>query len=371
MLRRLVCVFVPLLLCFTSLFAQEKFAIIEDLKSQWMTYDEGDYRPLRDASFTGLSTVYFRLDAANFLGNSLRLESDKPYFLFVNGKVCGEFRGERVLDIDSLLRQQSGSSCLIGIHQSRINERDLETEVIALQGQAENPEARTVARPYSHFRDFVVIAGLVLILSFVVAMRLNPKLASDYFSVQKLFSSRESDESQASARLTSGSNVQFSVLCSLLIGLYLLIVLYNLPPQYALPIRFRSAGFWTAWLQWIKLSAVIYLVFLLKISIIYSLTRLFGLRGMARFHFFNWIRLLLVVFGAGTVVLFIYFISRGDDPEFYVTFLSFVVVALIGWVVLAFFKLGTRSGHSMFHLFSYLCATEIIPLLITVKVLFQ
>lgn len=125
------------------------------------------------------------------------------------------------------------------------------------------------------------------------------------------------------------------------------------------------------WWQWLKLSAIIFFMFLFKIVIIYSLTRLFGMRGMARFHFFNWIRLLLVVFGAATIILFIYFISRGDSADFFVIFLSLVVIALIGWIVVAFFKLSGRSGHSLFHLFSYLCATEIIPLLITVKVLFQ
>ena len=95
------------------------------------------------------------------------------------------------------------------------------------------------------------------------------------------------------------------------------------------------------------------------------------MRGMARFHFFNWIRLLLVVFGTATIILFMYFISRGDSSDFFVILLFLVIAALIAWIVVAFFKLSGRSEHSMFHLFSYICATEIIPLLITVKVLFQ
>jgi hypothetical protein len=101
------------------------------------------------------------------------------------------------------------------------------------------------------------------------------------------------------------------------------------------------------------------------------MTRLFDMRGMARYHFFNWVRLLLVMFGAATAIIFMYFISRGDHPYLFVVFLSVVAGTLLVWIVMAFFKLSGRSGHSMFHLFSYLCATEIIPLLITVKVLFQ
>ncbi|MEX2234264.1 MAG: DUF4271 domain-containing protein, partial [Cyclobacteriaceae bacterium] len=221
------------------------------------------------------------------------------------------------------------------------------------------------------FRDFVVVSGLVIILLFLFALRLKTKLDADYFSISRILSSREADDSQTSARLTSSSNVQFYVLCSLMIGFYLIIILQNLPPQYALPIRFQSSGFWMMWWQWLKLSTIIFYALLLKIFIIFLLARLFGMRGMARFHFFNWIRLLLVVLGAATILLFIYFISRGDSQNFFVVFLSLVVVALVAWIAVAFYKLSGRSGHSMFHLFSYLCATEIIPLLITVKVLFQ
>ena len=67
----------------------------------------------------------------------------------------------------------------------------------------------------------------------------------------------------------------------------------------------------------------------------------------------------------------VYFIARGESESLYVMFLSLVAITLSVWVVVAFFKLGGKSGHSMFHLFSYLCATEIIPVLITAKVLFQ
>src|SRR5690606_18279278 len=110
--------------------------------------------------------------------------------------------------------------------------------------------------------------------------------------------------------------------------------------------------------------ALVLLALLSKALIIFSLTRLFDMRGMTRFHFFNWIRLLLVAIGAATVVLFMYYISHGDDPGYYVVFLSVVIAVLVAWIVVAFFKLSGRTGHSIFHLFSYLCATEIIPLII-------
>jgi hypothetical protein len=123
--------------------------------------------------------------------------------------------------------------------------------------------------------------------------------------------------------------------------------------------------------QWIRLSVIILGVFFVKILLIFSLTRLFGLKGLARIHFFNWVRLLLIVFGASSIILFIYFILRGQSPDFFIVFLTLVVGTLVSWIFIVFLKLNGKTEHSMFHLFSYICATEIIPLLITIKVLFQ
>lgn len=366
---RLFC-FSVLLLVYSNLIAQEKFTFKKNLRSEWMIFEEESYKPVGDTPFIDQNTLYFELVPNQYPGSYLRLKSVRHYFLFVNGKISGEFRNEAIFSIDSIAREVNGQRYWIAIHQKNINERDLTTEIISKQ----RPTAAAIytqQKPRSDFRNFVVVSGLIIILLFLITLRLNPKLAADYFSVSRILSVREAEDSQSNARLTGSSNVQFYILCSLLIGFYLLIVLRNLPTQYALPVRFHASGFWMICWQWLKISTIIFYFFLLKIVVIFSLTRLFAMRGMARFQFFNWIRLLLVVIGAATILLFIYFISRGDSADFFVLFLSVVVAVSIGWIVVAFFKLSGRSEHSMFHLFSYICATEIIPLLITVKVLFE
>lgn len=357
-------------LCF-SVFAQQELTRLKDLRGEWMQYEDNRYQPLTSFPINGVSTVYFRVDPAAHSGNFLRLRSSDPYYVFINGTVKGDYQGETLLSVESLSRTATVRPVLVAVHQRVISERDLATEIVSKQRPPRQSELQSISRPYSHFRDFVVIAGLIIIVLFLVALRLNPKLASDYLSVTRMFSARDADDSQAGARLTGGSNVQFYVLCSVMIAFYLMIILYNLPAEYALPGRFQTSDFWMMWLQWLKLSTLVFTALMIKILIIFVLTRLFGMRGMARFHFFNWIRVLLVVLGIATVLLFMYFISRGDSETLYVMFLSLVAITLSVWMIVAFFKFGGKTGHSMFHLFSYLCATEIIPLLITVKILFE
>jgi len=108
-----------------------------------------------------------------------------------------------------------------------------------------------------------------------------------------------------------------------------------------------------------------------KVAVVYVLSNLFGMTGIAGVHFFNWIRFTLIIFSALLVILFVYYISRGINPSVYVIFQYVLLTSLAGWIVILFLKLNNRAEHAMFHLFSYICATELIPLLITIKVLFQ
>jgi hypothetical protein len=342
----------------------------KDLRNQWMIFDGTDYQVIDSTSHPKLTTVYIRVNAADYPDSKLAITSGKVFFVFINGKLIGEHRGALTLPLDSLADLFYSPSLLIAIHQKKINARELNVSIVS-PAKAAIVRPLSIEKPDSWFRDFVIAAGLIISLLFLAVAQLNPKLASDYFSVNKILSLRDADDSQATARLTSTTNIQFYICCSLLLGYYLLILFHHLPNHYALPPRFQSNSFGTAFWQWIKLSSIVLCFFLLKITLIFALTRLFGMRGMARVHFFNWVRLMLIVFGSCTIIVFLYFINHGQQTTFFVVFLSLVSVALIGWVLLAFLKLNGKSEHSLFHLFSYICATEIIPLLITVQVLYQ
>lgn len=349
-------------------FAQNT-GIEENLQFSWKRFEDNQYVALRGDDFDTGNTIYFNLHTSRYAGGTLVLKSARPFFIFLNGKVCGEYNGSASLNIDSLATLYYSPVILVAVHQKNINRRDLKT--LIMSNRKKSVARASLARPATYFKDFVIIAGLTITILFLVITRLNPKLATDYFSVIRIFSLREAEDAQSNARLTSSTNVQFYISCSLLLGFYLLIIFYHLPDEYALPLYFQGHSFAAVVWQWVKLSAIIFGVFLLKILFIFSLTRLFGMRGMARIHFFNWMRLLLIIFGSASLVIFVYYISRGQSPDFFVGFLLLLVASLTAWIVVVFLKLNGKSEHTMFHLFSYICATEIIPLLVTIKVLFQ
>jgi hypothetical protein len=204
----------------------------------------------------------------------------------------------------------------------------------------------------------------------IVIAKLNPKLAADYFSVTRIFSMREGDDSQAYSRIASSTNILFYVYCSLMLGYFLMIVLHFLPAQYSVAILFQPSNFWQALVGWLEISLIVLGIFFLKIVLVYAMSYIFGMREIGGIHFFNWVRLLLGVFGLLTVVVFLYFAAHGHRENFYSFLLSAMAWTLAGWTILIILKLQRQLSHSMFHLFSYICATELIPFLITIKVLY-
>jgi hypothetical protein len=349
-----------------NVYSQEKFSIKADLSTQWQVFENNNYTPVTKNSDIGKS-IHFSINSNQHPTDRLLCKSARPFYLFVNGKLFQQLQGTATLSIDSIAANTQTSNLTFTIYQDNINVKELKTFII--REHSHNVEALT--KPATYFRDFVVLAGLLVIMFFVIIIRLHPKLAADYFSISRIISLREVEDNQPQARLAISSNVLFYIFSSLLTGLCLLITFQHLPDDHILPLDFRGTSFAAVFLEWMRLSAIILLILFGKILIIFSLSTLFGLKSIAGIHFFNWIRLLLIICGSLSVMLFIYFISRGTNDEVYVVFLTLIVVALVAWTVIVFLKLNNRTEHSMFHLFSYICATEVIPLLITIKVLFQ
>jgi len=347
--------------------AGQDYAVIKDFENEWRVYQNERYEPFSEKRGKA-NTIYFFLEANRFSGTFFRISSPEPITLFINGQLAAKSKTGLNLSVDSLRGAYHSQVLQVSIHQDGIYEGGLQT---LIQSKVREPSTlNEVSSRFSSFRDFAIIGMLVLMIMLIVIIQLNPKLASDYFSVTKIFSVREGEDSQAYSRITSSINILFYVYSSLMLGYYLMIVFHFLPLQYTAALLFQATSFWEAVFQWLELSLIVLGLFFLKIMLVYGLSFVFGMREIGGIHFFNWVRLLLGVFGVLTIVLFLYFITHGHREGFYIFLLTIMSWVLAGWTILIIFKLHRQMGHSMFHLFSYICATELIPFLITIKVLY-
>jgi hypothetical protein len=359
--------FVFVLLFQLPFLVQAQDFVVKDFRSDWQIYQGERYVPFVPKG--KISTVYFSVEVSKFAGQSLRIGSNEPFTIFVNGQLFASGNDKVDLRVDSLQRIFPAPVLLVAVHQEKIREGGLHTHIIS-RAPVKTVEAELPMR-FSSFRDFVIIGMLILISVLIIVVQLNPKLAADYFSIIKMFFLREGEDSQIYSRITNSINFLFYAYCSLMIGYYLMIIFRFIPSEYVVALAFQSDSFGEAMLLWTKLSAIILTIIFLKVLLVYVLSGMFGLTEIAGIHIFNWIRALLVLFGSLTLILFFYFILHGHNENFHIVLLKIISWLLIGWMVLIILKLSKRMSHSMFHLFSYICATELIPLLITIKVLYN
>lgn len=334
----------------------------QDLRTDWLVHSPNGYTSFSPDLPT--SVIHFPIKIRQGTGALLEIKSSTISSVFINNQLLLSGKTSYSLAVDSLRGVFKTSHFIVSVYISEGNFNKLRTYLVY-------PEVGTKLNslepaPATFFNDFIVIASILILLLLVFIVRLNSKLASDYFSVTKIFSLHESEDSIVYTRITSSGNFLFYGFSSLTIGFFLFILDFYLLQRH----WFQVTSFQEAMLYWMIVSLVVVLIFVSKMVLILLFATLFNLREVAGMQFFNWVRLLFLSVGILLALAVLTIIVRKESISFF-GFLDVSLGWIIGlWLILAFFKIAVKSKIGLFHLFSYLCATEIIPSLIVLKILF-
>jgi len=332
---------------------------IIDIKDKWKV-TKGDR--LEDYHGQPVRSIHLLIND-QFKGGTLVIKAPDEFALFINGQLQHRTKFQLRLNVDSLLKLQP-DDILLSIFQQD-NVKTLQTDLI-YKGQFDN---ENLIRQSSWFNDFVILSSLILFGFFVILFRTNTRLASDYLNAVKILSFQEREEAIVTGRIGSSVNILFFVFISLLSGL-LLIIIFNLgAPVLHFSSTVTIGSVTEYFIGWLLFSFVIFIFLIGKLLLIWCLSALFGYKGVVRFQFFNFIRSLYLVFVVMSLVLLGYFMVGIKNPDFF----YFMLASAGGFMILSslflYFKLMTRISSAVFHLFFYLCGSEIIPMMILIKVL--
>ncbi len=350
-----------------ALLSTDSVATVLDLRPSWRIYQNGAYLAPDSGKLDEENTVYFAIDTRKHSGQFLYVSSLVKGYVFVDGKLIASFRNELVYEIDSL--HLFGSPAWVAIH-SEGKLSDLSTRIIAPASRASAGVPQLRARPPTYFRNFGILVSIFLVSFFLLLLRANPQLTLDYFSFGKIFTSSERNETQLASRITSSENLLFYLFCALLTGFLLSAIFYSSGPffQAARPLVFGSLG--ASFLIWARLSGFILLLLAAKLSIVLTFSTLFNFRETVSFQFFNFLRFVLFTAMALAGVSLLLFLFRVSSPAWYEQLVTTGLVMLTLGSAMVLMKLLRKSQHSFFHLFSYLCISEFIPLVILFKIFF-
>jgi len=341
------------------------FAVAKELRKQWLIFQENGYRAYEGQY---VKAIYFNLEAPAYKGDFLSLRSPNTFAVFINQKLITKKNQRAVLlNIDSLSRLYSPALSITVFQPDGI--RSLESNILVPAIVAPATEADLMPRKENFFLDFCLLAALLLSVYFVLLFRTNPRLTLDYVNVSKIITVQEREEILLTTRIASSVNLLFYLFCSAFCSLALLAIFYFGTDKegvaHYFPMHSIGQGFW----QWTKLSVIIAALLFVKLMTIYVFSALFALRDKSAIQYFNFIRTLFFIIGLVSTVCIAYFVYYHYPTGPHSHVLNACAWVLGFSVIMIFLKLMALAPFSFFHLFSYLCASEIIPLVILLKVL--
>ena len=122
-------------------------------------------------------------------------------------------------------------------------------------------------------------------------------------------------------------------------------------------------------LKWFVLVLLLFVIAFSKYFLVQSFTRLFNFKKALRIHFYNHIRISMVILIV-LLIIEVILIFVLHEVTLFNWLTNLMIILLLIKSLLISLKLINISSYRMFHLFSYLCTTELIPTIILVKITF-
>ncbi|WP_436514821.1 DUF4271 domain-containing protein [Ekhidna sp. To15] len=289
----------------------------------------------------------------------MRICSSEDLFIWINGKLidviddCNFYAPQtffQFAESDTIYVSFSTKNSLAELKCELVIFEDL----LVIRDQVSHPrEVRDT------FNEFVIIA-LLLLLSFLgVIVSTFPSRVS--YLVEKSFTLKASAYEFVNTSFFTGASIYVLIFYSLALaftGVYLDSLL-----SYGLFEKPESlTGFFISWIQ---IASIIFLLFHLKwlvISVVAGLFRFRDLKNYQLFDFLNFNLVLLIPFLLFLVLDFI----LNDSSQSWITqgYMILFPIMLILFVLWFTLKFVNNSPRKKLSIISYLCATEIIPVII-------
>jgi hypothetical protein len=340
---------------------------VADLTSAFKVFVDGKYLSELETK-SKQKCLYFYLDAQHARGNYLEVESIKPFSFFVNGRLAQHCKtGKTSFSIDSLSSEFT-NALSFSIYRENANE-PVQAKVVNYTSVL--PTTFDPGKRQSKtFSDFSILASGILLIGFVFLLRVNARITFDYFNVVKLFSLQEREENLTGTKISASFNLLIYLFGCLLTTLLLFNLYYRSGQTLILLGDLTKYSLYGITILWIIVSLILFIGLFTKLILLYSFSFLFNLSDLLTVQFFNFMRLLF--FACILIMIFLigYFVFEVQNSVSYARLIDLLVIAMLMWLPLIFFKLLGRASNKMFHLFSYLCTSEIFPVLFLIKVLF-
>ncbi len=349
-----------------ALHGQVDTVLVKDFSNDWVFIDDNKQLPLvKKSDFSG-NIIQFEIDKRDYADALLKIASPNEVSIFVNGSLREVFSGQVFINLNEF--KSTNDLIQIGIYANDINPYLLTTKAFKIveANKERISDGIVIKNPRQSraFTNFFVVATVVIFLFFAVLINLYPRTMAEYFKISRALSPRELDENLLKGRPLTGINMLFYALVSFVLSIlvFSLIHLATIFPELN---YFHPTAFWSFIFNWIQLAFIIFMGIILKLALIKYFTTLYAINSFVANHFFNFVRLnFLFAFTLFIIVVFSFIGFSFLQSQTYLNYFMIMLFSFLPISLVIYLKLLSSTPFKNLHLFSYLCATELIPFVI-------
>lgn len=354
----------------------------KDLQTEWQVYDDKykAYVPYISSRHKGTKTISFWLDTEKNKPYYLVIKLKKDEYFFINQQLHQVIskEGWQAYKIDSLQKLYNDKTLFLTFYNKNASVGLTYSFVGVFSAKISNKKAtkNITTSLQEYFRQkinnprtsIIILVGILIFAFYTLLWNIYPRHFYNFLNIKKLFSlARREDENALNKPLSAG-NILFVVGCVLLAGYFGL--MFQEVQNYKLPFFVRDGIFFVDIYNYFVFTLIFGVLIAGKFVLIVFLEKLLGLDKISNAHFYEHIRfsqtLYVLLCGLGLY----YFVVNPSQLLVFKTLSSVILLfGFIGRSVFLWIHVNKISGMRNIYLISYLCASEIIPLLIYIKLL--
>jgi hypothetical protein len=345
----------------------QDFLVEKDLRLDWTFYsqDEQTVLPFLDANDESPYAIHLLHDLDYGKGTFLKVQIPAASSLFIENKFVFHFDKDttRLFSIDSLRSQLSRDYLYLTLYSKAGFEAPPASSIGFLRRDFDTDMN---VNPISHREidarnDYIKIIILLVFTFFVLLHTLLPSELREFYSIGSLFTFRYTDTYLTKYRIITKTQTLVIVYQAAMLAAIMIVSLhyYNNPLGASFVMRVNPI------FGWMMIFALTLALIFFKYILITIVSYLFGISDRINFYFVEYLRMAMIFYSMIFAVISYVVINRFYALDGLLKALI-VIVIIFNFLrlIVIYFKFQRNISIKNLHLFSYLCSTELIPIVI-------
>jgi len=296
----------------------------------------------------------------------IRFCAEHETFLWVDGRLDQVIDGCYYLNPAQLFQQNRLDTVYLAL-SSRESLEGLICDLVIYEELRIVKEEVAISRSVrDYFREFTACICLILLITIGYIYSTYPSRIN--YIIAKAFSIKKSSYEFINTAFFSASSFYLLIFFSVMSAFVLIYLNSILEIQFF----FNPEQFGEYWLTWLQMSGGICLIILMKWLLVSIVSRLFRFRGWDEFQLFDFLNISTLVMIVATIIVTLDFIFFSANNSLIGSSLLFIFpISFLLFIFWFTFKFVSNSPRKKLVIFSYLCATEIIPVVLLMGILYK